>query len=459
MRIPTPQLYMRMVLHIGAALVAFVLIGALSLVLIAAWELRDYIETRQSSLGEEAAAVLAARGETGLRNWLETDARIPSDATVYILNESSEDILGRQLPEQYVEFVKNSVIGPQMKPGSNYQPVRLAPQITGPDGQRYAFLVLPESISLWGSAATIIGVLLAALLVVATVAWLIARTFSRPISELQLAVEELTSGDAHARVPNSITERGDELGALAAGFNLMADKLTGLIEGRESLLREMSHELRSPLARLHAAVALAGQRNSLSSMECERIEQEINRMNRVIGEILSYSSLDAAVAPKRRLVRVDRLLASLVAVEEIEATNSGCRIELQADTDLAVAGDPELLNSAFENILRNAIRYAPKNTVVDIVARHSPGSADSARAGNIVVDICDRGPGVPGRDLERIFEPYARVSTGNHSPDSTGLGLAIVKRVIEQHGGSVRAHLRKGGGLIVTVQLLAADLS
>jgi signal transduction histidine kinase len=194
-------------------------------------------------------------------------------------------------------------------------------------------------------------------------------------------------------------------------------------------------------------------------MECERIEQEINRMNRVIGEIMSYSSLDAAVAPKRRLMRIDRLLASLVGVEEIEATNSGCRIELQADADLTVAGDPELLNSAFENILRNAIRYAPQDTVVDIVARHVPGSADSTRAGNIVVDICDRGPGVPARDLERIFEPYARVSTGNHSPDSTGLGLAIVKRVIEQHGGSVRAHLRKGGCLIVTVQLLAADLS
>lgn len=459
MRIPTPHLYMRMVLHIGAALIAFVLIGALSLVLIAAWELRGYIETRHSSLGEEAAAVLAARGETGLRNWLQTEAQIPSDAAVYILNESSEDILDRELPQQYVEFVRNSVVGPQMTPGSNYQPVRLAPQIIGPDGARYAFLVLPKSISPWGSAATIIGVLLAALLVVASVAWLIARTFSRPISELQLAVQELTRGDAHARVPSSIAGRGDELGALAAGFNLMADKLTGLIEGRESLLREMSHELRSPLARLHAAVALAGQRNSLSPVECERIEQEINRMNRVIGEILRYSSLDAAVAPKRRLVRIDRLLASLVAVEEIEATNSGCRLELRADTDLTVAGDPELLNSAFENILRNAIRYAPPDTVVEIVARRISSSADSILAGNIVIEISDRGPGVPAHDLERIFEPYARVSTGNHSPDSTGLGLAIVKRVVEQHGGSVRAHMRKGGGLIVTVQLIAADLS
>ena len=329
MRIPTPHLYMRMVLHIGAALIAFVLIGALSLVLIAAWELRGYIETRQSSLGEEAAAVLAAQGETGLRDWLQTDAQIPGDVAVYILNESSEDILGRELPQQYVEFVRKSVVGQQTTPGSNYQPVRLAPQIIGPDGARFAFLVLPKSISPWGSAATIIGVLLAALVVVASVAWLIARTFSRPISELQVAVQELTRGDAHARVPASIARRGDELGALAAGFNLMAEKLTGLIEGRENLLREMSHELRSPLARLHAAVALAGQRNSLSPVERERIEQEISRMNRVIGEILRYSSLDAAVAPKRRLVRIDRLLASLVAVEEIEATNSGCRLELQ----------------------------------------------------------------------------------------------------------------------------------
>ncbi len=458
MRIPTPNLYMRMVLHIGAALAAFVLIGALSLGLIAAWELRGYIETRHSSLGQEAAAVLAAGGETSLKNWLQTNAQIPDDAAVYILDESSEDILGRPLPSQYVKFVKDSVVGPQVTPGSNFQPVRLAPQLIGPDGARYAFLVLPKSISLWGSAATIIGVLLAALIVVASVAWLIARTFSKPISELQLAVQELASGDAHARVPATIAERGDELGALAAGFNLMADKLTGLIEGRESLMREMSHELRSPLARLHAAVALAGQRNSLNATECERIEQEIDRMNRVIGEMLRYSSLDAAVAPKRHLVRIDRLLASLVGVEEIEATNGGCYIELQTDSDLTVAGDPELLNSAFENILRNAIRYAPRDSAIEIVAQRDFARPGRKPAGNIQIEIRDRGPGVPTHDLERIFEPYARVSTGNHSQDSTGLGLAIVKRVVEQHGGSVRARLCDRGGLIVTVLLPAADL-
>jgi len=459
MQIPAPRLYMRMALHIGAALAAFVLIGALSLGLIAAWELRGYIATRHSTLGQEAAAVLAAGGEGRLKDWLQTDARIPDDATVFILNESSQDILGRRLPSQYVDFVKSSVVGQQPTPGSNYQPVRLAPQLIGPDGARYAFLVLPKSINVWGSVATIVGVLLVALLVIAIVAWLIARTFSRPISELQIAAQELARGDTHARVPTSIAARGDELGALAAGFNLMAEKLTGLIEGRESLLREMSHELRSPLARLHAAVALAGQRNSLSSAECERIEQEISRMNRVIGEMLRYSSLDAAVAPKRRLVRIDRLLANLVAVEEIEALNSGCRIALRTAADLTVAGDPELLNSAFENILRNAIRYAPRDSAIEITAQrvHSPDG--KAPAGNIVTEIHDRGPGVPAQDLERIFEPYARVSTGNHSEDSTGLGLAIVKRVVEQHGGIVRAGNRKGGGLTVTVQLPAADLS
>jgi two-component system sensor histidine kinase CpxA len=459
MRIPIPHLYMRMVLHIGAALAAFVLIGALSLGLIAAWELRGYIKTRHSSLGQEAAAVLAATGKTGLKNWLQTDAHIPDDATVYILDESSEDILGRELPQQYVNFVRNSVVGPQTPPESNYQPVRLAPQLISPDGARYAFLVLPKRISLLGSAATSIGVLLAALLVIASVAWLIARTFSKPISELQLAVQDLARGDTHARVPDSIAGRGDELGDLAAGFNLMADKLTGLIDGRESMLREMSHELRSPLARLHAAVALASQRNTLNATECERIEQEIGRMNRVIGEMLHYSSLDAAVAPKRRLVRIDRILASLVAVEEIEATNNGCRIQLQADSDLTVAGDPELLNSAFENILRNAIRYAPRDSIIEITAQRYASSTSHSGPGNIVIKMRDCGPGVPVQDLERIFEPYARVSTGNHSPDSTGLGLAIVKRVVEQHGGHVRARNRSSGGLSVTVQLPAADLS
>jgi two-component system OmpR family sensor kinase len=453
MRVTSSSLYTRMALYISAALAAFVLIGAASLASIAAWELRGYIETRQSSLGIQAAEVLASGGKAALLSWLQNDAEIPADVSVYILDETSQDLLGRKLPDQYTDFIEEFVTGHPTAPDSNFRNVRLAPQLIDADGSTYAFLVLPKSISLWGSPATAIGLLAAAILVIASVAWLIARAFSRPINELQLAVRELASGDIRARVPAAIAERGDELGALAADFNSMARQLTELIEGRENLLREMSHELRSPLARLQAAIALAAERNSLEQGERKRIDLEIGRMNRVIGEILHYSSLEASVAPKRKLVRIDKLLRELVAVEEIEATDKGCSLKLNTDSDLAIVGDPELLQSGFENILRNAIRYAPKDSVVSLSAR-SPDID-----GNIVVKISDRGPGVAAQHLQNIFEPYFRVSSGNHDQDSTGLGLAIVKRVFERHAGQVSARNRYGGGLSVVVHLPGAELS
>jgi len=455
MSLPSPRLFPRMALHIGAALGAFILIGASSMALIAAWELRGYIETRRSTLALQAADILASGGEKALIDWLRNDAEIPANVSIYILDESGQDILGQQLPGQYSDFVAEFVIGEPIAADSNYHPVQLAPKLIGADQQIYAFLVLPKGFSLWGSTATLLSLLIAAILVTASVAWLIARAFSRPINELQLATRELASGDIRARVPDAITHRGDELGALAADFNSMASQLNGLIEGRETLLREMSHELRSPLARLQAAIALAAEKNSLGPAERERIEREIAGMNRVIGEILRYSSLDATLAPKRRLVRLDRLLNELVNEEEIEATSKGCQLELQVESDLTVVGDPELLHSCFENIVRNAIRYAPQGTAIEVSARRGSGNDKHS----ILVEISDRGPGVPQEYLSRIFEPYIRVSSGNHDPDSTGLGLAIVKRVVQKHAGEVKAVRRAGGGLTIAVDLTAAELS
>jgi two-component system OmpR family sensor kinase len=459
MKRPYPQLYLRTAAHIGIALAAFVLIGAISLGLIAAWELRGYIETRHSSLGEEAAGILQADGRTALVMWLHTRAVIPADVSIYILDDTGQDILDRELPEQYAEFVRDSVIGEPLTPGSNFRPIRLAPELVGQNGETYTFLVLPKGISLWGSPATILGLFTVALLVIASVAWLIARAITRPVSELQLAVRELASGDITARVPASISARGDELGTLAADFNSMANQLSELIHGRENLLREMSHELRSPLARLQAAVALAAQRNSLDTSEHERIEQEIERMNRVIGEMLRYSSLEASVPPKQKLIRIDKLLKDLVTVEEIEATSRGSQLQLNTQKNLTVLGDPELLLSGFENILRNAIRYAPEGSKVEINATYNDTAEENTQAATIVVDISDRGPGVENQYLDSIFEPYVRVASGAHDNDSTGLGLAIVKRVVERHAGTVVARPRSGGGLTVTVSIPAANLS
>lgn len=451
MRPPYQRLYLRMSLYVGAALLAFIGLAVASVVAVASFQLENYIATRQSTLGRTAADVLASGGRPALERWLRTDALIPPGVTIFILDENGDDILNRRIPPSYVNFVRHSVVNPPELPTSNYRPVRLAPQLIGPDQHAYAFLPLPNQISVWGSPATAAGLLIAALLVIATVAWLIARTVGRPIGELQVAVRELALGHTEARVPAAITGRRDELGALAADFNSMADKLAALLASRQQLMGELSHELRSPLARLQAALALAEHRQTIGTTERERIEQEVQRMNLLIGDLLRFSRLDAAAEIVRRLVRLDTLLAELVRDEEIEATAHPCRLVLEADPGLEMIGDPQLLRSGFENIVRNAIRHAPPDSVVDVVAR---------RDGNrLRVEILDRGPGVSPELLTRIFDPYVRAPKSADDNGGTGLGLAIARRVFEVHGGSVVATPRPGGGLTVSVELPAAELS
>ena len=452
MQIPYSRLYLRTVLYIGAALLAFSLIAAISVFAIASYELRGYVAARQSPLAREAAAVLADGGRAALLSWLQDQVAKEPDISIYVVDSEGQDLLGRSLPGGLAGFVRESVApDPRDSVQDNYLEIRLTPQLLGPNGQMFSFLLLPKSITLWGSAATRLGLLVAALLVAGVVALLIARTFGRPIRELQLAVRELASGHVQARVPTVIANRADELGTLAADFNTMADRLEQLISGREQLMQEMSHELRSPLARLQAALALASHRQSLTDAEKSQIEAEISLMDRTIGEMLRFSSLDAAGTSPPRLVRLGKLLRDLVDTEEVEAAAKSCRLELDSEGQLTVVGDPVLLRSGFENILRNAIRHTPPDSKVEIRAWRS---TDGLR-----VQVSDRGPGVAKDEMERIFEPFFRAPSTADQASGSGLGLAIARRVFEAHSGQVGANARVGGGLTITVMLPAADMS
>ncbi len=450
MNLPSSRLYWRMTLYIGAAILAFVMLGLSSLVLVASRELQDYVAAREGSLAREASRVLAAADLPGLRRWIAEGGRVPEDVQVYVLDSAGRNVLGPPLPERYDRFVRRFVLGTGEPAGSSYRPIRLAPLLVAPDGREYAFLILPRGVELWGSPATLAALLAAAVLVVAIVAWLIARAFARPIGALQFTVRELASGRIDARAPPALAARHDELGALARDFDAMAGRIGQLLAGRQQLMRDMSHELRSPIARLQAAVALADQKQPLPPRERARIEQELFLVNRAIGEMLRYSSLEAAPALERRLVRLDGLLEALARDEDVEAMARGCRIELRCAPGLAVVGDPALLRSALENVLRNAIRFSPMGGSIELLAREAP-------AGRAEIRILDRGPGVPADWLERIFEPYARAPQGEHESTGSGLGLAIARRVFEAHDGNIDAALREGGGLEVRAALPLAE--
>ena len=442
MRRPT-RFFWRTTIYISAALAAFVVLGIASLALVASNELAGYVSARHGTLGREAAQVLAQGGRPALERWLRSEVQVPPDVSIFVFDIAGKDLLGRELPELYANFVRRSVVGSPEPRGSNYQPVRLAPQLIGADGEAYSFLVLPRRIGVLGNWATTLGLILVALLVIGSVAWLISRAVTRPIGELQRVVREFASGQLDARVPAGIATRRDEIGALALDFNTMADQTSRLLAGRQQLMGELSHALRSPLARLQAALALPNPQ--------QRAELEIARLDRVIGDLLRLSRLDAAPDLVKKLVPIDELLAILVQDEEIEANARQVQLLLSCDSQLTVVGDPELLQSAFENLLRNAIRYTHAATAVEIVAR---------RRGELLeVRVDDHGPGVPPEYLERILEQWTRVPNRPNDPGGSGLGLAIARRVFEIHGGRIRAENRPGGGLSILTELPLAQLS
>lgn len=444
-------LYLRMALYIGAAIAGFVLLGLASLVLVASRQLENYLAAREGTLGRDAARILTEGGAPALRAWMTTPGNLPDGVAVYVLDEQGRDLAGRRLPPQYVRFVDRFVLGAVREHDENFQPIRLAPLLVAPDGKRYAFLLLPERIAPWGSPAALAALILAALIVIAVVAALIARAFGRPINELQVAVRSLAGGRISNRAPSSLTSRTDELGELARDVDAMASQIENLLASRQQLMRDMSHELRSPLARLQAALALAERKQPMPQVEHDRIVVELERMNQAIGDVLRLTRLESEPIRAKHLLRLDELLATLVTDERDEAAAREVELHLDNSEPLDVVGDPQLLRSGFENVLRNAIRYAPPRSIVTVRAR-----TDIATEAGLLVSIEDHGPGVPSEMLERIFEPYTRLAADADDGQGSGLGLAIARRVFEAHGGRIVAERAEPCGLRVNIRLPAA---
>jgi signal transduction histidine kinase len=236
---------------------------------------------------------------------------------------------------------------------------------------------------------------------------------------------------------------GDELAELGHDFDRMSARLRTLMEGQRRLLHDVSHELRSPLARLQAAIGLAHQQPDKIGASLERIERESVRMDRLVGELLTLSRLEAASAlPATEPVDLVEMVDQIADDARFEA---GASIEVDAPAPVTVRGAPDLLWSAVENIVRNAVKHGGAKDAVE-VALH-PGD------GSVHIEVLDRGPGIADEHLGQIFEPFFRSNPTLNNVDGHGLGLAIAKRVVETHGGRITASNRAGGGLRVTITL------
>lgn len=275
-----------------------------------------------------------------------------------------------------------------------------------------------------------------------------AYHLTTPLRKLQHAVDCFGRGDLTARAQSN---RRDELGQLVRTFNQMADRIQTLLTAERRLLLDISHELRSPLARLCVAVELARSKPSDDAM-LDRIEKEAERLNSLVSELLQVTRVEGDPSKRRtEAVRLDELIEEIVEDTSIEASARDCMLELKSSEPVILPGDPELLRRAIENVVRNAIRYAPDGTSVDIDLRSTSGLAQ--------ICVRDRGPGVPEHELPRIFDAFYRVEEDrDRASGGVGLGLAIAKRAVELHHGKLYAR-NAGPGLLVVIELPVAGAS
>ncbi len=275
---------------------------------------------------------------------------------------------------------------------------------------------------------------------------LLAWYFSTPIRKLRSAFEAVANGHLDVRLVPVMGKRRDELADLGRDFDSMAQRLQQLMDGQRRVLHDVSHELRSPLARLQAAIGLARQQPERTEDSMTRIERESVRMDALVSELLTLSRLEAGMAGKLdEAADLNELVSNVVEDARFEAETSGCRIEFEECRQTVVRGNAELLHRAVENVVRNAVKHSPSGGLIAIKMQKNDDQT-------IGITVSDEGPGVPEADRLSIFKPFFR-SDQTKAPDGHGLGLAISHHVVTAHQGSILAGNRANGGLRITITL------
>ena len=406
-----------------------------------AWQrLRAFDELEPALLAEQADVVLASGGIAALRNWtIEKNSRITSP-NIFVLDTQGHDLIGRPVGPMLVHRAELAAVTVAAGKPWNHWP-RFTAMIAGPNGEHFLLVLTTGAsgpLSAFGNVKILITLVFLSLAVVGLVCWAVARTVSRPVVRLQASVQALAAGDLSVRVGPEITRRSDELGALGRDFDVMAEKLRVMLASKEALMRDLSHELRSPLARLRVALGLARANQSSFETQFARIERESERMDGLIGQLLRLSRLmSVELRPELAEIDLSMLVSEIVDDARLEASGSARTIVWEDPGEIVMDLDGEMMRQAIENVLRNALRFSPPDGQITVTLR--------ALGGRVSLLVQDQGPGVPEAELARIFEPFYRAQNS----EGTGVGLAITARVMALHGGEVMARNGSEHGLEV----------
>lgn len=402
-----------------------------------------------------ASEVYENEGKAGLQKHFE-GLRQNGNVEPYLFDESGREVLGHNPPPRTMEFVQAAVEDvPHVRdfPGKD---VLAAQQAISPSGHRYTMLLaIPGPVLLMlikGLGFNVLIRLLVVLLVGGIFCFLLTRNITRPVAQLSEAAERIADGQLDARSGNTIRWRRDEIGRLGMSFDRMATRIESLVQAQQRLLGDVSHELRSPLARLCVALGLLRECSPEERAEyLDRIELETEHLDKLIGQLLTLARIDSgAESSHKETIELNGLLQEVAADGNFEAQARSCAVKVDSVDSCTTTGVAEHLRRAIENVVRNAVRYTKPSTDVEITMRRR----ETSLASRAVIQVRDHGPGVPTSHLGKIFLPFYRVPGVNgEQTDGAGLGLAITERIVRMHKGNVRASNAQDGGLLVELEL------
>lgn len=447
------SLFLRIFLSFWLAIALFVMVTILAVLVLRPQRNPTWTSLATTSLAD-AVGIYERGGPHRLREYLE-NLEQTQRVRAHVFDEQGNEISGRGAPN-WLEHIALGKPVPQRDGILIPAPRVMIESRLSPDGHhRYTLaLVLPPGPRVFfGPHGFPLTGLLFLVFCSGLVCYFLSWYLTKPIVRLRAATRQLSAGDLTARAGAPGSGRRDEISGLMRDFDAMAERMESLVKAQSRLLNDISHELRSPLARLHVALGLARKRSGSESTDMlERIELEANRLNELIGRILALARLeDGEQRVPRTPVPLDELVLNVAADAEFEAQAQHCHVRSTVPYgDWEVRGNASLLHSAIENVVRNAIRYTREGTTVEIRLQRTkhPNGAEALLA------VTDFGPGVPPESLEKLFQPFYRLDDArDRQTGGVGLGLAITERAVRFHGGRVAASNRPEGGLLVEIHL------
>jgi signal transduction histidine kinase len=384
---------------------------------------------------QRIGTLLQQEGSGALRAMLETH---PYRDFLFVSDAAGQEVLGRELP------------GPGFPAGP---PADVPPppphvlEVRDPAGALFRVMIGPHAPHVFMLVRHQPWSLLVMVGCSGLLVYWLARHFTRPIQVLRGNLLELARGNFTLRAGLPPRRLADEFTDLVRDLNFTAARLEEMFTARTRLLRDVSHELRSPLARMRAALGLIERQQENWDSNHQRLEQEIDRLDHLIGQIITLSR-PSGPQPLQQAIWVDLIALARSVLDDAayEGTHRGQTLALRAGDELVVFAEGTRLHSALENLVRNAMRHSPDGGTIVVEVQQQGQDA--------VLNVMDQGCGVPEADLERIFQPFFRVDEArDRRQGGGGLGLAIAARAVQDHGGTIQARNRPEGGLLVTMRL------